>query len=82
MQIHSSTWARENFFSLLKHTVESNDPTTITGKAGDVVLISKEDYDALMETLYLHSVPGLVNSVRSCDTSNKDEWIDEDKLKW
>lgn len=82
MNIHSSTWARKNLFALLKQTIESNDPVVITGKIGDAVLISKADYDALMETLYLHSVPGLVNSLRTCDTDNPDEWINEDDLQW
>lgn len=82
MHIHSSTWARKNLFALLKQTVESNDPVVITGKVGDAVLISKADYDALMETLYLHSVPGLVNAIRKCDPSNPDEWVNEDDLQW
>lgn len=82
MQIHSSTWARKNLFMLLKQTVESSDPVLITGKVGDAVLISKADYDALMETLYLHGVPGLVNSIRACDTNNPDEWVNEDDVQW
>jgi len=82
MQVHSSTWARKNFFTLLKDTVESNNPTVITGKVGDAVLISKEDYDALMETLYLQSIPGLVNSIKACDINNPDEWVGEDELEW
>jgi prevent-host-death family protein len=82
MHIQTSTEARKRFFSLIKETVESNDPVLITGKSGDVVLMSKEDYDAIVETLYLHSVPGLVASIRSCDTKNSNEWIKEDDMKW
>ena len=82
MQVHSSTWARKNFFNLLKHTVESNDPTIITGKIGDAVLLAKEDYDAIMETLYIHSIPGLAASILAADKNNPDEWVEEDELEW
>lgn len=82
MHIYTSTEARKHFFSLIKKTIQSNDPVLITGKVGDVVLISKEDYDAILETLCLYSVPGLVDSIRTSDKNNPDEWVEEDELEW
>ena len=46
----------------------------------DAVLLSKDDWDSLQETLYLQSVPGLVDSVREAEQA--DEWYsEEDFLK-
>lgn len=81
METISSTMARKNFFELLKHIVDDNSSVTITRKAGDVVLISKSDYESMLETLYLQSIPGLVESVLSNDKNNPEDWISEDEMK-
>jgi antitoxin YefM len=39
-------------------------PIRITSKAGDVVLISEQDYESLLETLELLSTPGILKSIR------------------
>jgi prevent-host-death family protein len=44
---------RRNLFGYLNKTVEFNDVFTVTTKNGDAVIMSKEEYDGLMETLYL-----------------------------
>lgn len=57
------TNARQNLYSLAEQAVESSRPIRITSKAGDVVLVSAADWEAIEETLYLHSIPGLVDSI-------------------
>ena len=55
--------ARANLFKLLdrSHTVHS--PIQITGKKGNAVLVAEEDWQAIQETLYLLSVPGMRRSI-------------------
>jgi PHD/YefM family antitoxin component YafN of YafNO toxin-antitoxin module len=36
----------------------------ITGKRGNAVLVSEEDWNAISETLYLLSVPGMRESIK------------------
>jgi antitoxin YefM len=36
----------------------------ITGKRGSAVLISERDWNALQETVYLLSIPGMRESIR------------------
>ena len=48
---------RKNIFSLLEQTIKYNEPVNISTKAGNAVIISEEDYNGLMETVYLSSVP-------------------------
>ena len=38
-------------------------PVVITGKRGNAVLVSEEDWNAISETLYLLSVPGMRESI-------------------
>lgn len=51
--------ARKDFYKLLDQTIETSEPCQISTKRGDVVIISKDDWEALQETLYLVSIPGM-----------------------
>lgn len=59
MSILNATTARNSFFKLIEDTLETHEPIYITGKKGNVVLISEEDYRSIQETLYLCSIPGM-----------------------
>lgn len=59
MTILNATSARKNFFKLMKDTVTTHEPIYITGKKGNVVVLSEEDFRSMQETLYLSSIPGM-----------------------
>jgi antitoxin YefM len=63
MPIITATKARKNLYSLIDQVSESHEPLRITGKRGNAVLISEDDWLALQETLYLHSIPGMKESI-------------------
>lgn len=56
--------ARANLYRLIDQTAESHQPIHITGKRGNAVLLSAEDWQAIQETLYLLSVPGMRESIK------------------
>jgi antitoxin YefM len=56
--------ARANFYRLIDQAVESHEPISITGKRANAVLISESDWNAIQETLYLLSVPGMRESIK------------------
>ena len=47
-----------------KEVASTHKPMLITGKKHNAVLISEEDWNALQETLYLVSIPGMRESIR------------------
>jgi len=57
MKIINATNARTNLFSLLATTSKSDEPILIQSKKGDCVLVSKDDWDSMEETLLLLSNP-------------------------
>jgi len=59
MLILNATTARKNFFKLVKDAVTTHEPIYITGKNGNVVVLSEEDFRSIQETLYLSSIPGM-----------------------
>jgi len=63
MTILSATEARKNLYNLLDEVAESHQPVQIAGKRHCAVLVSEEDWDAIQETLYLTSIPGMRQSI-------------------
>ena len=53
----TATEARKSLFPLIQRVNEDRNPVEITSKNGDAVLMSRDDYDSLMETAYLLRVP-------------------------
>jgi antitoxin YefM len=58
------TQARTKLYKLLDTTAGSHKPVQITGKRHNAILISEEDWNAIQETLYLLSVPGMREAIR------------------
>jgi PHD/YefM family antitoxin component YafN of YafNO toxin-antitoxin module len=42
---------------------ETHEPIQITGKRGNAILISEDDWRAIQETLYLQSISGMKDSI-------------------
>lgn len=57
--------ARANLYRLMDQTAESHEPITISGKRSTAVLVSAEDWAAIQETLFLLSVPGMRESIKT-----------------
>ncbi len=60
----TATEARSKLYRLIDETTNSHQPIVITGKRGNAVLVSEEDWQSLQETLYLLSIPGMRESIR------------------
>jgi len=54
----TATDARRDFFEIVKGATEKHQIDRILHRKGPVVLLSSEDYDSLIETLELLSIPG------------------------
>ncbi len=59
MTILNATTLRNNLYKVLEDVIATHIPATITGKSGNAVIMSEEDYSALQETLYISSIPGM-----------------------
>ena len=45
---------RKNILSLPKQTIKYNEPMNVSTKDGNAVIISEDDYNSLVETIYLN----------------------------
>ncbi|MFN2369461.1 MAG: type II toxin-antitoxin system Phd/YefM family antitoxin, partial [Desulfurivibrionaceae bacterium] len=56
--------ARAKLYGLVDEVAEEHKPVTIKGKRTSAVLVSASDWEAIQETLYLTSIPGMRESVQ------------------
>ena len=80
MTTMSATEARKQLYKLLDDVSQSHEPVQITGKRGNAVLVSEDDWRAVQETLYLVSIPGMRESILKGMATPADEL--EDELDW
>ena len=73
MTTYNTTEARSKLYSLIAEAATTHDPVLITSKRGNAVLIGEEDWNAIRETLFLLSVPGMRESIRE----GMDEELDD-----
>ena len=64
MAVLTATEARANLYRLMDQAAESHQPIVIAGKRTSAVLVSEEDWQAIQETMFLLSVPGMRKSIR------------------
>ncbi len=64
MQILTASEARANLYRLMDQTAESHQPVTIAGKRNSAILLSADDWEAIQETLFLLSIPGMRESIK------------------
>lgn len=73
---------RKNISGLLEQTIKYNEPVNVSTKDGNAVIISEEDYNGLMETLYLNSIPGMRERIIEGMNTPIEECILEDEVEW
>lgn len=75
------TSARKELYSLVEAVNYDSVPVLITGKNGNAVLISEKDWNAIQETLYLNSIPGMAESLIQGKESSLENCLTEDEIE-
>jgi prevent-host-death family protein len=76
----SASNARASLYRLIDETAESHQPITINSRRNSAVLISLEDWNAIQETLYLMSIPGMKESIIEGGNTPIEECLDS--INW
>lgn len=64
MAVLTASEARANLYRLIDQAAASHQPIVIAGKRSSAVLVSEEDWQAIQETMFLLSIPGMRKSIR------------------
>ncbi|HHU54002.1 MAG TPA: type II toxin-antitoxin system Phd/YefM family antitoxin [Clostridiaceae bacterium] len=82
MQYSNITNFRKNIYKLLEETLKYNEPLQISTKDGNAIVLSEDDYNGLIETLYLTSVPGMKEIIKDGLTTSISDCVSEDEVEW
>ena len=77
MKTVTASKARANLYRLIEETAISSEPIQITGKKANAVLVSEQDWEAIQETMYLLSIPGMRESIQQGMETSVEECAEE-----
>lgn len=77
----TATAARKNLYQLIADTNQDGVPVHVTSPRGNAVIVSEDDWNAIQETLYLSSIPGMVDRLRRASTAPDDEFVDASEVE-
>lgn len=63
---------RKDLFNSIDNVIEYNEIITVNTKKGNAIIISEEDYNALLETLALQSNPRVIKKIKDGERENID----------
>ena len=73
---------RNNVFEYINQAIEFNDVINVNTKNGNAIIISEEDYNGIMETLYLSGNPQVKADILEGMSAPLNECISEDDIEW
>ena len=79
MQNTNITTARAELFKLASSSIKYNNVININTKEGNVIMLSEEDYNSLIESLYLAGIPGMYESIIEGVNTPVEECV---KVEW
>ena len=81
-QIINITNLRKDIYKISDSVINDGVVMNVSCKAGNMVMISKEEYDALIETLYLSSNAQYKESLLEGKKLKDEDLIDEKDIDW
>ena len=78
----NATGFRKDLFRILEQTIKWGEPVNISTKDGNAVVISEDEYNGLMETLYLSSIPDVKTEIIEGLNTPISECIPENEVQW
>lgn len=83
MNAISAAQAGANLFKVMAFVNESSRPVTLMNADGkNAVLVGEDDWNAIQETIYLNSVPGMAESLAAGRETPLEDCLSEGEVDW
>lgn len=76
------TNARKELYNLVEDVNLYSEPALIVSKKGNAVLVSENDWNAIQETIYFNTIPGMVESIRNGMDTPIEDCVSEENVEW
>jgi PHD/YefM family antitoxin component YafN of YafNO toxin-antitoxin module len=68
--------ALRDFDKILSYVIKQGDTVSIATDEGSAVLVSQDEWNGILETLYLQTIPGMKESIMKGKATPLDECLD------
>ena len=83
MPITNISVLRKDLFNSIDRVIEFNETITVNTKKGNAVIVSEEEFNSMLETIYLVSQPGLLEKIKKGEKEDIDSMTTYDpNEKW
>lgn len=82
MRYTNITNIRKNISMILRQTIQFNEPVHVVTTFGNAVILSEADYNGLLESLHVSSIPGLKEKIVDGLRTPVGECLTEDEVNW
>ena len=72
----NATNLRKNLFEFLDTAISYNDVINVNTKKGNAIIISEQEYNGLLETVYLNSIPNMKERLEFGLNATLDDSVD------
>ena len=72
MPITNVSVLRKDLFNSIDNVIEYNEKIIVNTKKGNAVIISEEEFNSMLETIYLVSQPGLLEKIKKGEKEDID----------
>lgn len=78
------TNARANLYNLVNMAIDDSEVINISTKNGNALLISEDDYNSLLETIYIMQDKETMKAIKESkeNMNNDNYWTDESEVNW
>ena len=73
--------ARSNLYNIASSCIKYNDVINISTKDGNVILLSEDDYNSLIESLYLAGIKNVYEDIAEAVRTPTDEFLKDPPWK-
>lgn len=81
MKTVTITEAKNEINTLVNDANNNHQPILLSGIEGNAVLIAEEDWNSIQETLYLYSIPGMVDSIIEGGNTPIEDCVGEEAIR-
>jgi PHD/YefM family antitoxin component YafN of YafNO toxin-antitoxin module len=71
-----------NLAKLIAEINQKHQPILIKEKTGNAILISEQEWNEIQETLYIHSIAELAESIHQEAATPIEDCIDVENIEW
>jgi len=76
------TKARTNLFTIADMVINTGEIVNVSTKNGNFIMLSDDEYRSFVETIYLYSIPGYVDSIIEAMNEPMEERIRLSEVNW